>query len=251
MEAATPHKRLEPGRVISETFAVYRDNLGPLLGSALIIFGVAGIVFALLVESDKTGLQALAIPLELAASALYTGVVVKLVQDVRDGRRDSTVGDLFSAASPAILSLTAFTVLYGIGVVLGFVLLIVPGLILLTIWSLGPAAIVIERIGPLKAFGRSRRLVRGNGWSVFFVVFVAGVIAVAAALALEALGTAIGDGVAVAYLATVVASALTAPIGALAAAIMYFELGGGRQAEPAIAEPPSAPPPPSVPPPAS
>ncbi len=244
MEAAgAPAKRLEPGRVLSETFAVYRGNLGPLLGSALVVFAIAGIFFALLVESEKTGLQVLAIPLEFAATALYTGFVVKLVQDVRDGRRDSTVGDLFSAAVPAILPLVAFTILYGLGVVFGFLLLVVPGLILLTIWSLGPAAIVVERIGPLKAFGRSRRLVSGNGWSVFLVLFVAGVIAVAASLGLEALVSAIADGVAVAYVATVVASALTAPIAALAVAIMYFDLGGGREVDrSAVAEPRTAPP---------
>jgi hypothetical protein len=242
--SGVPAKRLEPGRVLKETFSIYRDNLGALLGSALVVFAIAGIFFALLVESGKVGLQVLAIPLEFAATALYTGFVVKLVQDVRDGRRDSTVGDLFSAAAPAILPLVAFTILYGLGVVFGFLLLVVPGLILLTIWSLGPAAIVVERIGPLKAFGRSRRLVRGNGWSVFLVLFVAGVIAVAASFGLEALVSAIADGVAVAYVATVVASALAAPIAALAVAIMYFDLGGGREVGAPVAEQPapSAPP---------
>lgn len=227
-----PAKHLEPGRVIKETFAVYRDNLGPLLGSALIVFAIAGVAFALLVESDRAGLQALAVPLEFAASALYTGVVVKLVQNLRDGGRDSTVGDLFSAAAPALLSLVVFILLYGLGVALGFLLLVVPGLILLTIWSLGPAAIVVERLGPLKAFGRSRRLVRDNGWSVFLVVFVTGVIVVAASFVLEALAVAIVGGVVVAYLATVLASVLAAPIAALAVAIMYFDLGGGVSVAP-------------------
>jgi hypothetical protein len=241
MEAAgAPVKRLKPGHVFRETFSVYRDNFGPLLASALIVFGVVGIVFALLVESDRVGFQVLAIPLEFAASALYTGVVVKLVQDVRDGRRASTVRDLFSAAAPAAPSLVAFAVLYGLGVAFGFLLLVVPGLILLTIWSLGPAALVAERIGPLEAFGRSRYLVRDDAWSVFLVIFVAGAIAVAAGLALEALATAIDGGVAAAYVGAVLASALAAPIAALAVAIMYFELGGEVNAGPQ--QPPAAPP---------
>jgi Uncharacterised protein family (UPF0259) len=244
MEAApTPVKRLEPGRVISETFAVYRDNLGPLLGSALVVFAVVELLILLLGEADSDGLVLLAIPLSLAGHALYTGVVVKLVQDVRDGRRDSTVGDLFSAAAPAIGSLVVFTILYTLGVAVGFILLIVPGLILLTIWSLGPPAIVVERIGPMEAFGRSRRLVRGVGWSVFFVLFVTFVIAAAVSIAVGALGLAVADGAGVAYLASVVASALTAPIASLAVAIMYFELGGGPEADrSAVAEPPTTPP---------
>ncbi|HEX2097154.1 MAG TPA: YciC family protein [Solirubrobacterales bacterium] len=240
--SGAPAKRLEPGRVLSETFSVYRDNFGPLLGSALVVFAVVELVSAVLYEAGGVGAGLIAFVLTLAGHGLYTGVVVKLVQDVRDGRRDSTVGDLFSAAAPAILSLVVFTVLYTLGVAVGFVLLVVPGLILLTIWALGPPAIVVERIGPIEAFGRSRRLVKGVGWSVFLVLFVAFVIAVAVSAALAAIGLALADGVAAVYVTGVLASALTAPIAALAAAIMYFELGGGVSAEPqpGFDEPPSA-----------
>ena len=56
-------------------------------------------------------------------------------------------------------------------------LLIIPGLILLTIWAVFAPAIVIERIRVIDAFGRSRELVRGNGWPVFGVIIVAFLIA--------------------------------------------------------------------------
>jgi len=240
--ASAPAKRLEPGRIISETFAVYRDNLGPLLGSALVVFAIVELISAILYEVGDVAVALAAFLLTLAGHALYTGFVVKLVQDVRDGRRDSTVGDLFSAAAPAILSLVAFTVLYTLGVAVGFVLLVVPGLILLTIWSLGPPAIVVERIGPIEAFGRSRRLVKGVGWSVFLVLFVTFVIAFGVAAVLGGIGLALADGVAIVYVTGVVASALTAPIASLAVAIMYFELGGGvsEVRQPDFGVPPSA-----------
>jgi Uncharacterised protein family (UPF0259) len=243
MEAANPPvKRLEPGRVIKETFRVYRDNLGPLLGSALVVFAVLELLSAVLYEVGGVGAGLVAFLLTLAGQAFYTGVVVKLVQDVRDGRRDSTVGDLFSAAAPAIASLVAFTVLFTIGVAIGFILLVVPGLILLTIWSLGPAAIVVERIGPIDAFGRSQELVRKVGWSVFLILFVTFVIVFAVSVALAAIGFALADGVAMVYVTGVIASALTAPIASLAIAIMYFELGGGREVAAAVVgEPPAAP----------
>ena len=67
---------------------------------------------------------------------------------------------------PAILPLIGFGILFGIGVAIGFVLLIVPGLILLTFWSVGAPAIVVERLGAIDAFGRSWHLVRGDAWSV-------------------------------------------------------------------------------------
>ena len=68
----------------------------------------------------------LAAIIRLVGQALYIGFVVKLVQDVRDGRRDQTVGDLFSSAAPAILPLIVFSILFAIGVTIGFILLIIP-----------------------------------------------------------------------------------------------------------------------------
>jgi hypothetical protein len=174
--------------------------------------------------------------------------VVRLVEDVRDGRRDQTVGDLFSSASPAIVALIAFGILFGIGVGIGFVLLIIPGLILLTFWSLGAPAIVVEDTGPIAAFGRSWRLVRGDAWSVFGVLLVVFLIVLAFQIVLAAIAAPIGDAALV--VAAIIATAITAPVFALAASVMYFDLSGAAPAAaPGEPPPPAEPPPPSEPPP--
>jgi len=245
MEASSaPAKQVSAGEVVGEAFSIYRDNLGALLGSALVVFVVVGLISALLETADSWVLALLAGVVRLAGHALYTGFVVRLVQDVRDGRRDDTVGDLFSAAAPAILPLIAFGILFALGVGIGFVLLIVPGLVLLTFWSLGAPAIVVERVGPLEAFGRSWRLVRGEAWSVFATLLVVLLIVIAVGIVLGIVATPIGDGEAATYVASIVSSAITAPVFALAVTIMYFARGGGR-GEPGapVAEqpPPTAP----------
>ena len=51
-------------------------------------------------------------------------------------------------------------------------LLIVPGLFLLTIWIAVIPAVVLENRGIGESFGRSRELVRGNGWNVFGVIIL-------------------------------------------------------------------------------
>jgi hypothetical protein len=238
MEASSaPAKRISVGDVIGETFSIYGQNLGALLGSAIAVFVVVGILSALLESAGGVVLVLLAGIVRLAGHALYTGFVVKLVQDVRDGRRDDSVGDLFSAAAPSILPLIGFGILFAIGVGIGFVLLIVPGLILLTIWSVGAPAIVVERTGPVDAFGRSRRLVRGEGWSVFATLLVVLLIVIGVGVVLGAIATPIGNGETATYIAAIVSSAITAPVFALAASIMYFDLGGGASA--AMAEPPA------------
>ena len=44
------------------------------------------------------------------------GMVVQLVRDVQDGRRDNTVGELFSSVSPVLLPLIAVSILAGLGI---------------------------------------------------------------------------------------------------------------------------------------
>src|SRR5881394_3586015 len=236
MEAAQPpaptqSKRISVGDVVSETFSIYGQNLAALLGSAIVVFVVVGLVAGLLQAGGGLILVLLGAAVRVAGQALYTGFVVELVRDVRDGRRDETVGDLFSAAMPFILPLIGFGILFGIGVTIGFVLLIVPGLILLTFWSVGAPAIIIEGIGPIDAFGRSWRLVRGQAWPVFGALLVTFLIVLVIGVILGAIATPIG--------ASIISAAITAPIYSLAVSVLYFDLGGGAAPAPTASPPPN------------
>jgi hypothetical protein len=248
MEASTT--RIEAGAVIGEAFDTYRKFIGPLLGGAVIVIGVAAVINGLLGLSESLVLVLLGSLISFAAAFLYTGYVVKLVQDVRDGRRDDTVGELLSAAAPFVGTLILNGILAAIAITIGFILLIVPGLILLTIWAVISPSIVVENRGAIEAFGRSRELVRGNGWSVFGAIVLAFLIVVAVSIVAGIIGAAIGDAGRVILQA--IANVLTAPVAALVASILFFDLGGGPAAPPP-GPPPSAPPPeappPSAPPP--
>jgi hypothetical protein len=236
MEASRPPAgRISVGKVINEAFSIYGQNLAALLGSALVVFVVVGLVSGVLQNAGGLVLELLAVIVRLVGYAIYAGFVVRLVQDVRDGRRDQTVGDLFSAAAPAILPLILFGILFGIGTGIGFFLLIVPGLILVTFWSVGAPAIVVERVGVIEAFGRSWRLVRGDAWSVFGTLVVVLLIVIVVGIVLGAIATPIGNGATV--VAAILSTVLTAPVFALTASVLYFDLGGGLPAPATPAEP--------------
>jgi hypothetical protein len=245
MEASrAPGKQVSVGGVISETFSIYGQNVVALIASALVVFVIAGLAAGLLQSEGGLILGLIAAVIRLAAYALFTGFVVRLVQDVRDGQRNQSVGDLVSSAAPSILSLIIFGILFGIGVTIGLVLLIIPGLILLTFWSVGAPAIVVERAGPIEAFGRSWRLVRGDAWSVFATLLVVLLIVIAIGIVLGIIATPISNGATV--VASIISGVITAPIFALAVSVMYFDLGGGA-AEPAPAAPAETAPPPAPP----
>ncbi len=244
MEANT--RQVEPGRVIGEAFETYRSHAGALLGGALIVIGIAGVIEGLLSVSGSLVLGVIGALIGLAAGFFYTGFVVKLVQDVRDGRRDFTVGELFSHAAPYVGTLILAGILAGIAITIGLVLIIVPGLILLTIWAVISPAIVVEGRSVFESFGRSRELVRGHGWAVFGAIVLTFLIIVAVGIVLSLIGAAIGDAGLVILRA--LGNVITAPVWALVASILFFDLGGGQGAptSPATApvEPPATEPPP-------
>ncbi len=97
---------------------------------------------------------------------------MEAVRDVRDGKQDLTIGEMFQRVQPRLPALIVAGILAGLGIALGLVLLIVPGLFLLTIWSLIVPTIVLEGKSAGESFGRSRELVKGNGWSVFGVIVI-------------------------------------------------------------------------------
>ena len=243
MEAATPPpapapqpaggpRQIEVGKVLSDAFGIYSSNLGTLVVTSLGVAIVFGIIVGLLNDAGGAFMQFLAWIVQLIGTALYTGFVVRLVQDVRDGRRDMSVGELFSAAAPAIGPLILWSILSGIAIGIGFILLIVPGLILMTIWAVGAPAIVAEDCGPIEAFGRSYELVRGQAWTVFGVLVCVFLIMIVAAIIAGIIGAAIG-GVAGAIIVGIIVLALFMPVSALVASTLFFDLGGGGGSLPA------------------
>ncbi len=222
--------------VVGRMWEIYRDQAGVLLGTAVVLFAVQFLVYLLL-----PGLVGILTALLFwVLSTLYQGMVVELVQDIQDGRRDHSVGELLRSVEPVLLPLMAVSLIFGICVGIGFLLLIVPGLILLTIWAVVGPVMVLERPGVFATFGRSRQLVRGNGWNVFGVIVVlylaVVVVSVAAGLISNGLG-AFGRS-----LIQWAANAAIAPVAALTASVLYFALRG-QQAEPVVPGTPGTAPP--------
>ncbi|HEY7961457.1 MAG TPA: hypothetical protein VID29_05995 [Solirubrobacteraceae bacterium] len=226
---------IDVGSVIRRTFDTYVDQASVLLPAAAVVFVIEGILSAALIAASPA-LVFVSFILSLVASTLFTGMVVQLVADIQDGRRDASAGQLLRAAMPVLGQLILVGLVAGIGIVVGLVLLIVPGLILITIWSVAAPVVVLERPGVTGALGRSRELVRGNGWQVFGVLVVMVILVGVVSAILDSIGRAAGAGAGL--LVSVVVGVLTAPLPALAQSVLYFELRNGPAgAEPALGQP--------------
>lgn len=82
----------------------------------------------------------------------------------------------FSNGRNRILPYLGVSLLYVLGMIFGFILLIIPGLILIVRWQAATPYVVGTDTGVIDAFGKSWDLTSGHGWSIFFGLFILGLL---------------------------------------------------------------------------
>ena len=217
------------GGVLGEAWRLYTKFFTRFFVVAAIVFLIINLVGALLgkVAGNGSGVAPLVALIATVVSLVGTfwlqGALVYAVDDVRDGRVDSSVGELFERVQPYLWTLIGAGILAGLGIAVGLVLLIVPGLILLTWWCLIVPVIVLEgkRVG--ESFGRSRELVRGHGWTVFGVVILSFLASAIASGVIQAIFSFL-DPFLRYWIGGTIANAIVDPFLAVALTLMYFHL---------------------------
>ena len=219
--------------VLSEAWALYRRHAPHFILISFTMYLVIAVINALL----SWGLGSFGVligwVISLFGMFLLQAALVTAVQDVRDGRTDLDLRATISAAVPFVGAVAIASILAAIGIIIGFALVIVPGLILVTFWSLLVPEIVIGRARALESFGRSWRTVRGYAWNVFgtfilvFLIYLVGewvlmIILIALPVPWRSL------------IADLVAGALVTPLIATLITLIYYRLTSahGEQAEP-------------------
>ena len=243
-------RQLDVGSVLTRVFQTYGNEAALILPLAVIVALIAAVLDALANEGLSSLLSTvIRLLVDSAAAMVFAGLVIEIVRRRRDGDPRTTLGEMLESVWPVLLNLILASLLYGIGVAIGLVLLIVPGLILLTWWALIAPVIVVERRGIIESFGRSKQLVDGNGWMVFAVVVVIFLISALVSLLLVVL-FAIFGGFVGSLIGIFIAGVILKPLGALAAPIMYYDLreieAEDRAAQAAAAEHQAPPPAPAI-----
>lgn len=224
--------QISPGAVLDRALQLFRAHFAVLFPLALAIALVEAIVTYAL---EDTSAAAVGLGVSLVAATFLQGVVAGLVRDVEGGGGERDAGQLLREVAPVLDRLLLVSILAALGAMAGMILFVVPGLILLTIWAVAAPAVVVERVGIAAAFGRSRELVRGNGWQVFGLLLLVVLLVFAVAFVAALVTAATTDGVG--RFAQVLLGAVASPISALATAVLYFELrrAHGEPAPPLVA----------------
>jgi hypothetical protein len=220
--------------VLGEAWAMYKAHWRTLLPIAFVVYLGLSVINLLLVATLTWFGALLGAIVSLVGLFWLQGALVRAVEDVRDGRADLSLGDTFERVRPQLGSIIVGGLLAALGILIGLVLLIVPGLVLLTWWVLVIPVIVLEELRAGEAFTRSRELVRGHGWSVFGVIVLTLLIVIGVGIVLSLLLLPVSDWLQN-FVSNVVSGTLVAPFIALTWTLLYYRLRAAK--EPAVESP--------------
>lgn len=250
----TPKPQFDVGRVLGRTFSAIKNNLVKFSIVSIIIAGLPMFLIGLWplfitggegILSDSEISEA-AVAGTMAASVV--GVIVYMfiyiiLQSIlvlacfKDfaGERVS-LRESGSIALKLIFPLVGLSILYFLGVGLGFLLLIIPGIFLLLGWYLAVPILLVEKTGVIDSFSRSWTLTSGYKRWILLIIVILWVISTVISVVLTLLAVPFGD-VATATLtggstlfwivyafASALAQALTVMINASAVAAIYYEI---------------------------
>jgi len=227
------------GEVVSETFNLFQRDFVKYFVLFAVVEAVIGVVTILAhqavqipaVPTTPTDLSWL--PGYLGATfELYVivevitlvvlpvaeGATIKIAAEAIEGKRMS-LGASVRFAFSKLVWMWAVSLIVGIVVILGFVALIVPGIILAIMLCLALPALLLENTGVLGSLSRSRELVSHRWLKTFATFLVLGLIVVVIAAVLGVVGGLFGGASPV---ATGILSAFYEPILPIALTVYFF-----------------------------
>jgi hypothetical protein len=245
---ATALRPLSTGELLDRTFSLYRSHFALFLGifalpylcvlalqCLALAFQTPGAqlrnVLTTAVFSIVVGLLSLVV-----AAASQAATVVAVSQVYLD--RPAGVMDSFSKVKNQIAGVIGLSLSIGFLVGLGFIALIVPGILLMIRWSLAVPAKVLENKGVGDSMSRSSELSKGNRGRIFVIWFLFTVLSIGVSMLLQwpiemaagvsARGVGALQHVAVAWrvaslVAAFISTCLVGPLATIAFSLVYYD----------------------------
>lgn len=171
------------GRVFQRAFAAISLNPLVILGLALGVGALPSLVMTYgfyelglsspgsvrssgISTSGLMGAMFISSLIMFVISALVQGALTRATVSANEGVRAS-FGESLASALRVVLPLIGLSILWAFGLMIGFMLLIIPGIILLMMWAVAVPSLVVERRGIFAAFRRSSELTKGARWKIF------------------------------------------------------------------------------------
>lgn len=160
----TPPKELKVGRILEVTFDVVERNAvaAVVFIVALVIVNGAITYFGADYSSfvQEMGKQFITALIGIVAAFLLVTSMLR------------TAGFLRGAPDDLFLPYVGLSILAGIGVIIGLILIIFPGLYLMARWSIAPAVLLSQRKGVIDSMKESWERTGGSEFAIILVVVI-------------------------------------------------------------------------------
>jgi hypothetical protein len=156
------------GSVLGTSVRLFMNNIVPFMALAFMLYVPAlQLRHQMPLENRSLWLFGLGLLLDSVLAAIVTYGVLKDLQGTRPSFKDCIVTGLRQA--PFVLGVA---VLSFIAIVIGMVLLVIPGLIVATMVYVAVPVALVERPGMMESLRRSRDLVDGHKGSLFVILLL-------------------------------------------------------------------------------
>jgi hypothetical protein len=211
------------GRVINRSTTVLSRNFLPFFVVAAIAY-LPTLLLMKVADDPTAGILAglFSLFLLLVFSIVSQAVIVHAAfQDMRG--RPVRLGESLGVGLARLFPIVGLAIVMAILGGIGFMLLFVPGLILLTMWFVGMPACVVEQLGPLASLSRSSQLTKGHRWKIFGLMLLLIIISIVVTLVTEYLLGAAGGPV-LAAIGSLIWNGIWGAFYAIAVVVTYHDL---------------------------
>lgn len=227
-------EKLNLGEVINMTFSAFLQNIGPFVGIALIV-GLPSTLIQILaswgVETNSIGsfgpgffAGVVATPLiSMAETAIVSSAIIFGVVKYLNNEK-FTFNECISTAISKIVPVILVTILSGIAVGFGFLLLIIPGIIFMLKFYVVVPTIVLEDTPIMDSFRRSSDLTDGNKWPIFALVLIVMMIGGALSAFVGGATAFTTTGFFIPELSGYLTNSVTSAFGATLIGVLYYNL---------------------------
>ncbi len=167
------------GDVFARAWNIFTGNILFFLGVTLVTYAAMGIAVAIVVVPFAfAAVSGNAAPVLIGIAIVLAILVFVAVNTIgqavlllgafqRMRGQPLRVSEALQRAFARLLPLVVVGILSGLGIMVGMLLLIVPGAILFCMWAVASPVCIVEGLGPTASLSRSSQLTKGFRWPVF------------------------------------------------------------------------------------
>ena len=235
------------GEIFSKGFGMFFDNFLPLIGIAFLMYLPVAVFDYLLtkesyrlliimqttnqVPTSYLGILLLTIGVLIFETLLVSSVMTYYISNKAMGQEESFF-NIIKKALKKFFPLLGLSIVSALLIMIGFILLVIPGIIIALSLSIVIQVMLLENLGIKDSIKRSRELTKGAKGRIFWVIFFLGVITGIISILVQKISVPIAQGtlssggldtfILVLYCFAVIPSILSSALGACMTVSIYF-----------------------------